>query len=1077
MDTTWTLDLLSTRGLDQSILLTVLLGLWIMLAFSEILGWVFIGVVVPGYLASVMVIAPTSACAILCEAILTLVLARTLAVTVAKTGVWTQFFGRDRFFLIVLISIWVRQLSQSVVLPSLERFFRGHGYPSLTLSEDFSSIGLVLVPLTANMFWRLNLARGLVHCGTLVGLTYLLLRWVLLPYTNLTDASLVLLYEDSAIDFMSNAKSYIVLLVSAYLASLANLKYGWDFGGILIAALLSLLWWTPIKLALTLLEAMLLYGATLILLKLPVIRSLNLEGSRKISIVFTYSFCLKCLIAMLIGDSFPGLKVTDLFAFGYLMSSILVVRMMVVGSARRVMLPVVLTSALGFVVSSLLGLWIAQVSGRLFDPQAARVPTRIVSQRALRTPQGVLAYASSKRSQARNWHARDKAQELDAQQHFWTSLSHHLGDAHSEFKWEKAISPTRLHHRALVGEPEQRPTHLVHPGEDREGNPYDGPIAMVREGSQGPVMVVQWPERSPGLAQAAWIECQHIDCSALLLIGEHAKQVERDLSPTLTAHELQTLDTLRQVRPIWHVVFAKDLSAGQKNLHLDSSYAQAYAFLRDDLVYQWNEAPEAQTLLADSRDRVLRISDADRFKQIATHWDLSPKTLSHSGLYAYLEARREASTLHSTRASFSSPEPLTSFSATELRILEQKIVGPLLTISQQPEPDPDQIAAITFWSQPLGVRVNWLPACGSVGCFVLTVDDPLQSLVWALTHHPNNQDDIEIPRPQRETGTLGLGLALFQAHQLRSLLVHTGDWRFDPTFMGHTHSAYHAIHQALDRHSHDSVAIILRGLQSNPSAQEFAEPTQKDPVLLGLGYPQQKQPNQAKQRSPWYFDDGPLGFLGPIQWSDASLAHYRYSGAQIPQVRYSRILGKKQSLVAWLSGKTRSPYTHRSAAHWRDLAQALEANNAHQPFLTDEHKLPVIDEQDFLNPKQQDQQSCGQATKTSNLDWKTWNQILDQAEQLAQFRHSHDLFTLQDRLTQTKGSSTAIVRGARSGTVFLAVTWKAKRRVYRALVTLGEASPKRTTIAQADRGFLGPWPSLAMAQLQRHRTLVSQHCE
>lgn len=1076
MDHSWTLDLLSTRGLDQSILLTVLLGLWIMLAFSEVLGWVFIGVVVPGYLASVMVIAPTSACAILWEAVVTLVVSRALAVSVAKTGVWTQFFGRDRFFLIVLVSIWVRQLSQSLALPALESFLRTHGYPRLTLTEDFSSIGLVLVPLTANMFWRLNLARGLLHCGTLVGLTYVLLRWVLLPYTNLTDASLVLLYEDSAIDFMSNAKSYIVLLVSAYLASLANLKYGWDFGGILIAALLSLLWWSPAKLALTILEAMLLYGATLFLLRLPLIRKMNLEGSRKISVVFTYSFCLKCIIGICIGDSFPGLKVTDLFAFGYLMSSILVVRMMVIGSARRVILPVILTSLIGFVVSNLLGLWIAQLSGRWFNSAPEPEPARIVSQRALRTPQGVLGYASSKRSQARDWHENDAIHEQAVQQAFWQSLAKNLTAPNPNFNWKKEISRTRLYHQTLVSETSERPVHLIHPGEDKEGNPYDGSIVLVREGGEGPVVVVQWPERIAGLAQAGWIECQQIDCSVVVLIGERSRQVERGLPPTLSSHDAKLLETLRQVRPIWHVTFAGDLEAGRKVLHLDSSDAQASAFLRDDLTYRWNKAPESKSLHAHTHDRVLRISQTERYRQIANYWNLSPKSLSHSGLYAYLNAQRKSSTQAPTTTSLSSPDRITSFSATELRIIERNIVSPLLAISEQPEPDPERLAAISFWSNPLGIRVNWLPACEQLGCFVLSVDDPLQGLVWALTYQSKNQDDIEIPRPQRETGTLGLGLALFQAHELRSLLVHTGDWRYDPTFMGNTHSAYHAIHQALDRHSEDSIAIILRGVQSKPNTPESANPTQKEPLLIGLGYPQQRDMDQAQIRSPWYFDHGPLGFLGSIEWSDSSLEYHRYSGAQIPQVRYSRLLGKKQILVAWLTGKARSPYTHRQATHWMDLTRASNDQAYRQPFATANDDLPVIDENDFLVPNDTAEEFCSDIIENKKINDKSWADILDRAERLAEFRHSHDLFTLRQMVTQSRGSTTSIVRGARSGTAFLAIKWRARTRLYRALITLGQATPKRITIRQTGWGHLGPWPSLAMAQLQRYRTMTSLHC-
>ena len=50
------LHLLPARGLDQSILLPVLVGMMVMLALTETYGWGFVGVVVPGYLASVLAI-------------------------------------------------------------------------------------------------------------------------------------------------------------------------------------------------------------------------------------------------------------------------------------------------------------------------------------------------------------------------------------------------------------------------------------------------------------------------------------------------------------------------------------------------------------------------------------------------------------------------------------------------------------------------------------------------------------------------------------------------------------------------------------------------------------------------------------------------------------------------------------------------------------------------------------------------------------------------------------------------------------------------------------------------------------
>ena len=118
-------ELLPPGGLDQSIVLAVLIGVWVTLLFTETLGWVFIGLVVPGYLASVLVVQPTTALVIVAEALLTYLIARGLAYGLAPTRVWSPFFGRDRFFLIVIASVLVRQHDQLWLLPAISLWLEG----------------------------------------------------------------------------------------------------------------------------------------------------------------------------------------------------------------------------------------------------------------------------------------------------------------------------------------------------------------------------------------------------------------------------------------------------------------------------------------------------------------------------------------------------------------------------------------------------------------------------------------------------------------------------------------------------------------------------------------------------------------------------------------------------------------------------------------------------------------------------------------------------------------------------------------------------------------------------------------
>lgn len=377
-------------GLDQSIVLAVLIGVWVTLLFTETLGWVFVGLVVPGYLASVLVVQPTAAAIIVAEGLATYMLARGLAYGLAPTKVWQPFFGRDRFFLIVVASVLIRQHDQLWLLPGLSSWLESQVGAPLPPVREFYSIGLVLVPLTANLLWKPGVVRGMTQLGVITGVTYLVLTRVLLTYTNLSLSSFELLYEDTAVDFLGNAKAYVLLLTTAAVAARFNLRYGWDFGGILVPALLGLLWFTPGELAITLAEALVIWAVVVALLRYTPLGRLNLEGARKVALVFTVSVMLKWILSLGVATMLVGVRPRDLFGFGYLLSSLLALRMLAKKSARKVLLPTLVTALSGWALGSLVGFVLD-----LFAPVTATPPEgpQVTSQRLLRTPLGALALA------------------------------------------------------------------------------------------------------------------------------------------------------------------------------------------------------------------------------------------------------------------------------------------------------------------------------------------------------------------------------------------------------------------------------------------------------------------------------------------------------------------------------------------------------------------------------------------------------------------------------------------------------------------------------------------------------------
>src|SRR5215470_5349647 len=113
------LHLFPKSGFDQSTTTPVLLGVLISWAFTETFGWVFAGLVVPGYLAAVFLLDPRAALIDGVEAVFTYGLARALGEWLPRTGFTSRMFGRERFFLVVLCSIVVRLVLEGGVLPRL----------------------------------------------------------------------------------------------------------------------------------------------------------------------------------------------------------------------------------------------------------------------------------------------------------------------------------------------------------------------------------------------------------------------------------------------------------------------------------------------------------------------------------------------------------------------------------------------------------------------------------------------------------------------------------------------------------------------------------------------------------------------------------------------------------------------------------------------------------------------------------------------------------------------------------------------------------------------------------------------
>jgi len=359
------LPIFPTAGFDQSATTPVLLGVLVSWAFTEAFGWAFAGLVVPGYLAALFLLDPRAATIDVFEAIVTYAIARALGEHLGKTGLTSRLFGRERFFLVVLVSILVRLGVEGALFPRL--------VPHATWAF---SIGLVVVPLTANACWKTGLARGLVQNGVPTLIVFVLLRFVLVPYTNLSLASFDLATENIAASFLGSPKAYIVLLSGAVLAAFANLRYGWDYSGILIPALLGLVVIHPMKLVATIAEVLVLLAVTRFLLLYTPMRTWNVEGARRPVLFFTIDYALRLAFAWVLGRSLPGSDVIDLMGFGYLLPTLLAVKASQKQLTSLVVLPAMAVAGGAFVLGTSVGF-----AARAFDP--APDTTRAPVQRPL----------------------------------------------------------------------------------------------------------------------------------------------------------------------------------------------------------------------------------------------------------------------------------------------------------------------------------------------------------------------------------------------------------------------------------------------------------------------------------------------------------------------------------------------------------------------------------------------------------------------------------------------------------------------------------------------------------------------
>lgn len=347
-------------GLASSVITTVWVGVFVLCFFNLRFGWVLSGLVVPGYIVPLLVVKPVAALVIVVEAVITYLIVYLFSEKLAP-GRWPALFGRDRFMGLILVSIAVRLSMDGYILPGIAEWLAGNFNQRLDWQSDLQSFGLVIISLMANQLWKPGLMRGLFSMAVVTAITWFIVRYGLMEFTNFRLSGVTYMYEGLASSILASPKAYMILVLTALYASHMNVKYGWDFSGVLIPALIALQWYQPTKIVSSFAEAILIYFIVRQLIGTRWLANATIEGGTKILLFFNVSFALKLIVGHALVWLAWDVKTTDFYGFGYLLSTLLAIKAYDKDIFPRLMRSTLQVSAIGAVLGNLAGLALAAI--------------------------------------------------------------------------------------------------------------------------------------------------------------------------------------------------------------------------------------------------------------------------------------------------------------------------------------------------------------------------------------------------------------------------------------------------------------------------------------------------------------------------------------------------------------------------------------------------------------------------------------------------------------------------------------------------------------------------------------------
>lgn len=384
MESLFPLALFPEGALTHSVITTVWIGVFVVAFFNLRFGWSLSGLVIPGYLVPLMMAKPWSAVTVLIEGIITYWLVRFLSSYLSKYGKWNNLFGRDRFFALVLGSLLVRIVLDGWVLPSIGQLINATWGLNIDFSNHLRSFGLIISALIANYFWKPGLRKGLTALSSLTLITFLMVRFGLMEFTNFNIGRIEYMFEDLVTFFLASPKAYIIIIVTSFMASRMNVRYGWEYSGIMIPSLLALQWYQPLKLVATVVESAVILGIGILVMRLPMFRNVTMEGARKLLLFFNISFAYKFVLGHLLLIYAPQVQISDYYGFGYLLSTLIAIKMHQKSFLPQMTRSLIQTSLAAVAAASVIGFMLTFFSG-LFAPTPGLAQVRLQAPGRLQT--------------------------------------------------------------------------------------------------------------------------------------------------------------------------------------------------------------------------------------------------------------------------------------------------------------------------------------------------------------------------------------------------------------------------------------------------------------------------------------------------------------------------------------------------------------------------------------------------------------------------------------------------------------------------------------------------------------------